>query len=110
MLRTPLRDRARGTGPSLAFLTIGDEGYVNSVQPRFSEIAGSAPDWRTDTEFPVPKRFPVPIPLASDIFRLVVVKAGAERLNVSAMYYRALYTYAFKSAVRDHTCSSDRQR
>ena len=115
MLRTPLRDRARGTGPSLAFLTIGDEGYVNSVQPRFSEIAGSAPDWRTDTEFPVPKRFPVPIPLASDIFRLetlatFVVKAGAERLNVSAMYYRALYTYAFKSAVRDHTCSSDRQR
>ena len=39
MLRTPLRDRARGTGPSLAFLTIGDEGYVNSVQPRFSDLA-----------------------------------------------------------------------
>ena len=41
-LRTPLRDRARGTGPSLAFNTIGDEGYVNSVQPPLSEIPGSA--------------------------------------------------------------------
>ena len=43
-LRTPLRDRARGTGPSLAFNTIGDEGYVNSVQPPLSEIPGSAAD------------------------------------------------------------------
>ena len=43
-LRTPLRDRARGTGPSLAFNTIGDEGYVNSVQPPLSEIPGSAPE------------------------------------------------------------------
>ena len=42
-LRTPLRDRARGTGPLLAFNTIGDEGYVNSVQPPLSEIPGSAP-------------------------------------------------------------------
>ena len=41
-LWTPLRDRARGTGPSLAFNTIGDEGYVNSVQPPLSEIPGSA--------------------------------------------------------------------
>ena len=32
-LRTPLRDRARGTGPPLAFHTIGDKGYVNSLQP-----------------------------------------------------------------------------
>ena len=37
-LRTPLRDRARGTGPSLAFNTIGDEGYVNSVQPPFQKF------------------------------------------------------------------------
>ena len=44
-LRTPLRDRARGTGPSLAFNTIGDEGYVNSVQPPLSEIPGSAYDF-----------------------------------------------------------------
>ena len=43
-LRTPLRDRARGTKPSLAVNTIGDEGYVNSVQPPLSEIPGSAPD------------------------------------------------------------------
>ena len=41
-LRAPLRDRARGTGPSLAFNTIGDEGYVNSVQAPLSEIPGSA--------------------------------------------------------------------
>ena len=45
-LRTHLRDRARGTGPSLAFNTIGDEGYVNSVQPPLSEIPGSAPAWQ----------------------------------------------------------------
>ena len=43
-LKTPLRDRARGTGPSLAVNTIDDEGYVNSVQPPLSEIAGSAPE------------------------------------------------------------------
>ena len=42
-LRTPLRDHTRRTGPSLAFNTIGDEGYVNSVQPPLSEIPGSAP-------------------------------------------------------------------
>ena len=32
-LWTPLRDRARGTGLLIAFRTIGDKGYVNSVQP-----------------------------------------------------------------------------
>ena len=43
--RTPFRNRARGTGPSLAFHITGDEGYVNGVQPPppLSEIPGSAP-------------------------------------------------------------------
>ena len=32
MAPDPLRDRVRGTGPSLAIDTFGVEGYVNSVQ------------------------------------------------------------------------------
>ena len=43
MVPDPLRARARGTGPSLAFHTIGVKGYYNSVQPPLSEIPGSAP-------------------------------------------------------------------
>ena len=33
MAPDPLRARARGTGPSLAFHTIGVKGYYNSVHP-----------------------------------------------------------------------------
>ena len=50
-LRTPSRNCARGTGPSLVFHTIGDEGYVNSVQPpppHLSEIPGSAPAYTNE--------------------------------------------------------------
>ena len=46
MASDPLRDRARGTEPSLAMHTVGDEGYVKSVHlpsPSLSEIPGSAP-------------------------------------------------------------------
>ena len=43
MAPDPLRARARGTRPSLAFHTIGVKGYYNSVQPPLSEIPGSAP-------------------------------------------------------------------
>ena len=43
MAPDPLTRSRRGTGPSLAFNTIGDEGYVNSAQPPLSEIPGSAP-------------------------------------------------------------------
>ena len=43
MAPDPLRDRAREMGPSLAFHTIADESYVNSVQLPLSGIPGSAP-------------------------------------------------------------------
>ena len=43
MAPDPLRARARGTGPYLAFHTIGVKGYYNSVQPPLSEIPGSTP-------------------------------------------------------------------
>ena len=45
-LSPALRARARGTGPQLAFHTIGVKGYYNSVQPPLSEIPGSAPGAR----------------------------------------------------------------
>ena len=47
MAPDPLRARARGTGPSLAFHTIGVKGYYNIVQPPLWEILGSAPDFTT---------------------------------------------------------------
>ena len=49
----PLRARTGGTGPALAFHTIGDESYCNGVQPPLSEIPGSAtarPVWPTFKE------------------------------------------------------------
>ena len=48
MAPDPLKARARGTGPLLAFHIIGVKGYYNSVQPPpppLSEIPGSAPDY-----------------------------------------------------------------
>ena len=44
MALEPLKRSCQRQGPSLAFHTIGVQGYFGSVQPPLSEIAGSAPE------------------------------------------------------------------
>ena len=44
MALDPLKRLRQRQGPSLAFHTTGVQGYFGSVQPRLSEIPGSAPD------------------------------------------------------------------
>ena len=44
MAPDPLKRSRQRQGPSLAFHTIGVQGYFSSVQPPLSEIPGSAPD------------------------------------------------------------------
>ena len=43
MALEPLKRSRQRQGPSLAFHTIGVQGYFGSVQPPLSEIPGSAP-------------------------------------------------------------------
>ena len=43
MALDPLKRSRQRQGPSLAFHTIGVQGYLGSVQPPLSEIPGSAP-------------------------------------------------------------------
>ena len=43
MAPDPLKRSRQRQGPSLAFHTIGVQGYFSSVQPPLSEIPGSAP-------------------------------------------------------------------
>ena len=43
MALDPLKRSRQRQGPSLAFHTIGVQGYFGSVQPPLSEIPGSAP-------------------------------------------------------------------
>ena len=43
MAPDPLERSRQRQGPSLAFYTIGVQGYFSSVQPPLSEIPGSAP-------------------------------------------------------------------
>ena len=43
MALDPLKRSRQRQGPSLAFHTIGVQGYFSSVQPPLSEIPGSAP-------------------------------------------------------------------
>ena len=43
MALDPLKRSRQRQGLSLAFHTIGVQGYVGSVQPHLSEIPGSAP-------------------------------------------------------------------
>ena len=49
MALDPLKRSRQRQGPSLAFHTIGVQGYFGSVQPPVSEIPGSAPDTCFDT-------------------------------------------------------------
>ena len=44
MALDPLKRSRQRQGPSLAFHTIGVQGYFGSVQPPLSEILGSAPE------------------------------------------------------------------
>ena len=44
MALEPLKRSRQRQGPSLAFHTIGVQGYFGSVQPPLSEIPGSAPE------------------------------------------------------------------
>ena len=44
MALDPLKRSRQRQGRSLAFHTIGVQGYFGSVQPPLSEIPGSAPD------------------------------------------------------------------